>query len=161
MPTGTRRSRLPVPSRFDAVSIGEERGSMNDAELLAFAKRVMDRAWADLPPADRSLLEAIRAEGRNAIACPLGVYTDELRSYDTLNARGYAHSRIQHNTEVYVSGDVHTQTIEGFWSLVKRGMVGTFHKVSRKYLPLYVAEFEWRYNNRDNADIFGAVIARC
>lgn len=44
---------------------------MNDAERLAFAKRVMDRAWADLPRADRSLLEAIRAEGRDAIACPL------------------------------------------------------------------------------------------
>ena len=38
-------------------------------------------------------------------------------------------------------------------------MVGTFHKVSAKYLPLYVAEFQFRYNNRDNADIFGAVIA--
>jgi hypothetical protein len=58
---------------------------MSDAELLAFAKRVVDRAWADLPPADRSLLEAIRAEGRDAIACPLGVYTDELR-----RSAGYA-----------------------------------------------------------------------
>jgi hypothetical protein len=45
--------------------------------------------------------------------------------------------------------------------LLKRGIMGSFHKVSRKYLPLYVAEFEWRYNNRNNADIFGAAIARC
>lgn len=58
---------------------------MNDAERLAFAKRVVDRAWADLPSADRSLLEAIRAEGRGAIACPLGVYTGELR-----RSAGYA-----------------------------------------------------------------------
>jgi ISXO2-like transposase domain len=44
---------------------------------------------------------------------------------------------------------------------LKRGIMGSFHKVSRKYLPPYVAEFEFRYNNRDNADIFNAAIARC
>jgi ISXO2-like transposase domain len=54
-----------------------------------------------------------------------------------------------------------TQTIEGFWSIFKRGVVGTFHKMSRKYMPLYVAEFQFRYNNRVNADIFGTVIKGC
>ncbi|HKH64162.1 MAG TPA: hypothetical protein VKA35_01720 [Solirubrobacterales bacterium] len=57
----------------------------NMAEPLEFARRVMDRAWADLPFADRSLLEAIRAEGRDATVRPLGVYTDELR-----RSAGYA-----------------------------------------------------------------------
>ena len=61
----------------------------------------------------------------------------------------------------YVNGAVHTATIDGFWSLLKRGIMGSYHKVSRKYLPLYVAEFEWRYNNRNNPDIFGSAIARC
>ena len=51
--------------------------------------------------------------------------------------------------------------IEGFWSIFKCGVVGTFHKVSAKYLPLYVAEFQFRCNNRANADIFGAVIGGC
>jgi hypothetical protein len=46
----------------------------------------------------------------------------------------------------YVVGAVHTQTTEGFWSLIKRGMIGTYHPVSKKYLPLYVAEFQFRYN---------------
>ena len=58
---------------------------MNEVERLAFAKRVVDRAWADLPPADCALLEAIRAEGRDVTARPLGVYTDELR-----RSAGYA-----------------------------------------------------------------------
>ena len=61
----------------------------------------------------------------------------------------------------YVIGAIHTNTIEGFWSLIKRGCVGTFHKVSKKYLPLYVAEFQFRYNNRENADIFGTAIEGC
>ena len=60
-----------------------------------------------------------------------------------------------------VRGNVHIQTIDGFWSLLKRVIIGTFHNVSRKYLPLYAAEFEWRYNNRQNSDIFGAAVARC
>ena len=54
-----------------------------------------------------------------------------------------------------------TDRMEGFWPILKRGVVGTDHKVSRKYLPLYVAEFQFRYNNRMNADIFGAAAACC
>ena len=61
----------------------------------------------------------------------------------------------------YVTGAVHTNTIEGFWSMIKRGVVGTYHKVSAKYLPLYVAEFQFRYNNRMNEDIFGEAIRGC
>ena len=50
---------------------------------------------------------------------------------------------------------------KGNVSLIKRGMVGTFHKVSAKYLPLYVAKFQFRYNNRENDDIFGTAISGC
>jgi ISXO2-like transposase domain len=49
----------------------------------------------------------------------------------------------------------------GLISIFMRGMVGTFHKVSAKYLPLYIAEFQFRYNNRSNADIFGEAISGC
>jgi transposase-like protein len=75
--------------------------------------------------------------------------------------RQYPHGAVDHSRHQYVVGAVHTNTIEGFWSIFKRGVVGTFHKVSAKYLPLYVAEFSFRYNNRANADIFGAVINGC
>jgi len=73
----------------------------------------------------------------------------------------FPHEFVRHATGRYVDGVVHTQTIDGFWSLLKRDIMGSFHKVSRKYLPLYVAEFQFRYNNRNNPDIFGAAIARC
>jgi len=66
-----------------------------------------------------------------------------------------------HATRQYVVGALHRNTIEGFWSIFKRGIVGSFHKASAKYMPLYVAEFQFRYNNRENTDIFGTAIARC
>ena len=75
--------------------------------------------------------------------------------------KDFPHQTINHAKGDYVIGAVHTNTIEGFWSILKRGVVGTFHKVSRKYLPLYVAEFQFRYNNRKNVDIFATAIASC
>jgi transposase-like protein/IS1 family transposase len=86
--------------------------------------------------------------------------TDQWVGYNRLN-KDYPHAVVDHSAGQYVVGAVHTNTIEGFWSLVKRGMVGTFHKVSRKYLPLYVAEFQFRYNNRNNPEIFQAAFGGC
>ena len=88
------------------------------------------------------------------------ISTDEHRGYTNVK-RSHAHGVVRHGQGQYVNGAIHTNTIEGFWSIVKRGIVGTFHKVSRKYLPLYVNEFEFRYNNRMNPDIFGAAIRAC
>jgi transposase-like protein len=85
--------------------------------------------------------------------------TDEFRGYGGLDE--YKHKTVHHAARKYVVGAVHTNTIEGFWSIMKRGIVGSYHKVSRKYLPLYVAEFQFRYNNRFNDDIFGTAIAGC
>jgi transposase-like protein len=85
------------------------------------------------------------------------VCTDQWSGYKNLN-KEFPHATVNHAKGQYVVGAIHTQTIEGFWSLIKRGMIGTFHKVSKKYLSLYVAEFQFRYNNRLNADIFGEAI---
>ncbi len=78
------------------------------------------------------------------------VYTDEWKSYNRLERSGYQHRRIHHSQEIYVMGDVHTNTIEGFWSLVKRGIGGTHHAVSAKWLQGYLNEYAWRYNHRDD-----------
>jgi transposase-like protein len=86
--------------------------------------------------------------------------TDQWVGYRAL-AEEYPLKSVDHRKGQYVVGAVHTNTIEGFWSLIKRGVVGTYHKVSHKYLPLYVAEFQFRYNNRHDADIFGAAIKSC
>jgi transposase-like protein len=77
------------------------------------------------------------------------VYTDEWNGYNGLEKmNGYQHRRINHSAGVYVIGETHTNTIEGFWSLVKRGIGGVYHSVSRKYLQTYLDEYSFRYNRR-------------
>jgi hypothetical protein len=60
----------------------------------------------------------------------------------------------------YVNGACHTNTLEGFWSLLKRGVIGQFHFVTAKHLNKYIDEFCFRYNNRDNKAIFADVILK-
>jgi transposase len=76
------------------------------------------------------------------------VFTDELKSYNKLGAQGYTHSRVNHSAGVYVSGEVSTNTIEGFWSLTKNGIRGVYHSVSARHLQGYLNEYAWRYSHR-------------
>ena len=77
------------------------------------------------------------------------LFTDDSRLYDRVTGR-YTHRRIKHQERIYVSGDVHTQTIEGFFALVKNGIRGTYHSVSKRHLGSYLNEYAWRYNHRDD-----------
>lgn len=90
------------------------------------------------------------------------IITDEFRSYR--GARSfYNHRFIQHSAGQYVDGDVHTNTIEGFWSLLKRGIIGIYHHVSEKHLHRYLNEFTFRYNSRKIKDKerFGMFLENC
>lgn len=88
------------------------------------------------------------------------IATDEHWGYARLK-REYPHQTVNHSKGEYVRGNVHTSNLDSFWSLLKRGVIGTYHKVSKDYLPLYLAEFSFRHNERENPDIFGAVVAGC
>jgi transposase len=89
------------------------------------------------------------------------VFTDEYSSYNGLDNAGYEHRCINHSAGVYVVGDVHTNTIEGFWSLVKRGIGGVYHSVGKQYLQTYLNEYSFRYNRRESGNlIFHAILAR-
>jgi transposase-like protein len=88
------------------------------------------------------------------------VATDEHSGYARLG-RQFQHQTVRHAAGEYVRGNVHTANLDSFWSLLKRGVMGTFHQVSKAYLPLYLAEFSFRHNNRKNAGIFDAVVAGC
>jgi transposase-like protein len=82
------------------------------------------------------------------------VATDEHKGYRHLRAHGFFHQTVNHSHHQYVTGTVHTQTIESFWSLLKRGIMGSFHHVTREYLPLYVNEFAFRFNGRNDPALF-------
>jgi transposase len=75
------------------------------------------------------------------------VFTDDAAQYHGID-KDWIHRRINHSQGVYVLGNVHTNTIEGFWSLVKRGLGGVYHSVSKKYLQTYLNEYCFRYNHR-------------
>lgn len=74
--------------------------------------------------------------------------TDEHRAYGAIPKRLYRHERVCHSAKEYVKGMCHTNSLEGFWSQLKRSINGTFHSVSRKHLQKYVNEFSYRYNRR-------------
>jgi transposase-like protein len=88
------------------------------------------------------------------------IATDEHHGYTDLK-HFYPHKTVVHRSGEYVRGRVHTQAIESFWSLLKRGIIGTYHQVSAEYLPLYLAEFTFRANERKNPDIFQKLISSC
>jgi transposase len=89
------------------------------------------------------------------------IFTDEAPVYDNLRGMGYRHGRVNHTQKVYISGEAHTNMIEGFWSLVKRGISGVYHNVSAKHLQSYLDEYVWRYNHKqDPRGHFNALLLR-
>jgi transposase-like protein len=78
------------------------------------------------------------------------VFTDEYKTYTHMPKARFDHQTINHSEGVFVSGNVHTQTIENFWMLVKNGIRGVYHSVSGKHLQGYLNEYAWRYNHRDD-----------
>lgn len=76
------------------------------------------------------------------------VITDEWRAYRRSIHRDFKHESVNHHKKEWVRGNIHTNSIEGFWSQLKRSIHGTFHSVSRKHLQKYVNEFAYRYNRR-------------
>ena len=88
------------------------------------------------------------------------IYTDELKSYLGIADHNTRHQTVNHSAEQWVVGDVHTNGIENVWSLFKRSIVGSFHKISVKHIDRYLEELEWRFNNRGNPHIFMDTLRR-
>jgi transposase-like protein len=87
---------------------------------------------------------------RENIEAGAAIFSDELKSYNGLEA-DYQHAIINHAVE-YVNGNVHTNTMENFWSLLKRGLHGTYISVEPFHLFRYIDEQAFRYNNRNTTD---------
>ena len=88
------------------------------------------------------------------------LYTDSAKSWGDLNDDDTVHRMVNHSKEEWVRADVHTNTVEGVWSLLKRSVVGTYHQLSTKHLPAYLDEIAFRFNNRDNPYLFRDTLLR-
>lgn len=88
------------------------------------------------------------------------LYSDELAVYRYAPKFGFKHRKVNHGRKEYVRGDVHTNTVEGFWSQLKRSINGTHHSVSPQHLQKYVDEFAFRYNHRASGAIFPVLADR-
>jgi transposase-like protein len=89
------------------------------------------------------------------------IYTDESNLYGTVAGciKNHKHDTVCHIAKEWVRGDVHTGTIDGYWGLLKRGIIGSFHQVSIKHLHRYLSEFQFRWNNREAESMFMLVVA--
>lgn len=121
--------------RKTAVFAAVERGGRVRAE-------VMPNPSVSGPEAKAIVTELVKAESR--------LFTDDARIYRGMERVYSEHHTINHSERIYVRGNVHTQTIDGFFSTVKNGVRGVYHNVSRKWLQGYLNEYAWRYNHRDD-----------
>ena len=87
-------------------------------------------------------------------AAPDKVYTDDWPAYKGIANEAVKHETVNHSADEWVKGDIHTNSIENVWSLLKRSVVGSYHHVSKKHLDAYLDELEWRFNNRENPYLF-------
>ena len=87
-------------------------------------------------------------------------FTDDWAAWDGIGDDDTRHETVNHSIDEYVRGEVHTNSIEGVWSLLKRSIIGAYHKVSIKHLDSYLDELEWRFNNRDNPYLFRDTLLR-
>ena len=90
---------------------------------------------------------------RENIAKESTIYTDEAKQYGKLKSEFAGHDFTTHSKGEYARGVVHTNTVEGYFSIFKRGVKGIYQHSGKQYLHRYAAEFEFRYNNRIANDV--------
>ena len=139
-------------------------GSHGKAAVVGMLDRDARKIRAKMVPNVKR--ETLQREIINAIEGGSTVYTDNAPAYDRLLLNGYLHQTVNH-VEEYVRGQVHTQGLDNFWSLLKRGLTGTYVAVESFHLDAYVDEQAFRYNNRatkdnplDDADRFMLAISQ-
>ena len=133
------------------------RGAPNKTIVFGMLERGGDIMANVVPNVRKRTLHPIIAEN---VEPGSTVHTDELGSYKGIDRAAYRHETVNHGLGEYVSGDSHVNGLEGFWARLKLSIHGTHVHVSRKHLPKYVKEFEYRYNRRKRpAAIFDDLVA--
>jgi transposase-like protein len=126
------------------VGVRKNRGAQGKAAVFSMVQRGAEVRSMHLATVTAATLRPImlaHIDDKSAL------YTDDAGMYRKMSD-DFSHEVVNHSAEEYVRGDVHTNTIEGYFSILKRGINGTYHHVSQQHLGRYLAEFDFRYNNR-------------
>ena len=142
-------------NRHRSKRLGISGGSGKVAVIGAIARKGMVVAKA-IERTDAHTLQGFVAETVSENVSL--VATDEASDYRGLKKQGFPHESVSHAQGEYVRGNVHTANLDSFWSLFKRGIMGSFHHVSKEYLPLYLNEFSYPHNARNNPDAFSEML---
>ncbi|MFT3796570.1 IS1595 family transposase [Flavobacterium sp.] len=132
-------------NRHSSKKVSGGQGGANHAAVMGMVER--DGKLNAMTIEDRTK-KTLTREIIAAINKTATIYTDEHVGYKSLK-KVYDHGVVKHKAHEYVNGRIHTNTIEGFWSLLKRGIFGIYHFTSKKHLQMYVDEFVFRYNTRE------------
>jgi transposase-like protein len=132
------------------------RGSGTKAPVFSLVER---NGRVMSTPVDRVTSANLKSIIRQNVDKSTTIMTDDFASYRGLGKEFAQHCIIKHSTGEYVRGDIHTNTIEGYFSLLKRGIIGVYHHVSKHHLHRYLSEFDFRYNRRTFDDTDRSIAA--
>lgn len=162
MTHGTFAGKLGGTVEVDETYVGGKRGQLmqgsraHKTPVVALVEREGRVRSFVLPVVNAdNLKEMIRAN----VDQSANLMADSFHGYKGLKKEFASHETVNHYEKEYVRGKVSTNTVEGFFSLLKRGLTGTFHHVSRQHLHRYLAEFDFRYNARKTSDIERSIAA--
>ncbi|HTM27724.1 MAG TPA: IS1595 family transposase, partial [Vicinamibacterales bacterium] len=142
------RRRIGPTNKEDRAKLATGRPGPKDKKLTPVMALVERNGRACIFPVERVNGATLQSEIRRRVDLSAHMMTDELYAYHGLDMGYASHEAIQHSDKQYVRGNVHTNTVEGIFSLLKRGIDGAFHHVSKGHLHRYCSEFEFRYNRR-------------
>ena len=159
------KARLESPLEADETYIGGKLKNMHASKrppyiagtagktpVVAVKSRTSKKVKARVtkPISSMSLQRLIEGTAKRGST----IYTDQHRGYIGLKDKNYTHGAVNHGVSEYIRGQAHTQGVESFWSMLKRGYVGVYHKMSEKHLQRYVDEYVGRHNNRDGSTLY-------
>lgn len=142
---GTASDQTPSEQRRGRPLIKRKPGTVNKRTILGLIERGGNVRTFHVVQANKDNVAAVVTEN---VARESMLYTDESRLYTQVGKTFAAHETVKHSAGEYVRGPVHSNTIESYFSIFKRGMRGTYQHCAEKHLHRYLAEFDFRHNNR-------------